>query len=344
VARLPEPGYQTGTTGSARRGNRGLGEANLKRKSTRDGLSHLATERSNAASADLDRKSALEIARIINAEDAKIASAVKRALPQVARAIDLIAAALSSGGRLIYVGTGTSGRIAALDAAECPPTFDTDPSLVQFVIAGGPKALGAAVEADEDSRTLGRKEIAKRKPRGNDVVVGVAASGRTPFTVAALRYARSHGAKTVAVTCNRNSELEKAAHVAIVAEVGPEVVAGSTRMKAGTAQKMILNMLTTGAMTRLGYVYGNLMVNVELKNEKLAERGVGILEQAAKLDRRHAGQLLSAAGHRVPVALVMAKAGVGARQAERALKKAGGHVRRAITAAKSVAGAQSSLE
>jgi len=263
-----------------------------------------------------------------------VAPAVKRVLPQIAKAIDLIAAALSSGGRLIYVGTGTSGRIAALDAAECPPTFDTDPSLVQFLIAGGPKALGTAVEADEDSRKLGRKEIAKRRPRRNDVVVGVAASGRTPFTVAALRYARAHGAKTVAVTCNRNSELERAAQVAIVAEVGPEVVAGSTRMKAGTAQKMILNMLTTGAMARLGYVYGNLMVNVHLKNEKLAERGVGILEQAAELDRRKARRLLAAAGNRVPVALVMAKAGVNAAQAVRALKKSGGHVRRAIILAK----------
>jgi N-acetylmuramic acid 6-phosphate etherase len=297
-------------------------------------IAGLNTERSNAASTDLDRKSALEIARIINSEDAKVAAAVRRALPHIAQAIDLIATALSRAGRLIYVGTGTSGRIAALDAAECPPTFDTDPQLVQFIIAGGPKALGAAVEADEDSRELGRKEIAKQEPSKNDVVVGVAASGRTPFTVAALRYARSKGAKTVAVTCNRNSELERAAHVAIVAEVGPEVVAGSTRMKAGTAQKMILNMLTTGAMARLGYVYGNLMVNLHLKNEKLAERGVSILEQAAELDRREARKILSAAGNRVPVALVMAKVGVNAVQAVRALKKSGGHVRRAIALAK----------
>ena len=303
-------------------------------KRNESNLRHLATEKINAASADLDRKTSLEIARIINREDAKVAAAVKRALPQIAEAIDFIAAALSNGGRLIYVGTGTSGRIAALDAAECPPTFDTDPKLVQFIIAGGPKALGAAIEADEDSRNLGRREMAKRKPEKNDVVVGVAASGRTPFTVAALRYARSHGAKTVAVACNRNSELERAAHVAIVAEVGPEVVAGSTRMKAGTAQKMILNMLTTGAMTRLGYVYGNLMVNVHLKNEKLAERGMGILEQTAELDQPQARKLLSAAGNRVPVALVMAKAEVNAVQAVRALKKSAGHVRKAITLAK----------
>ena len=297
-------------------------------------LRRLSTERTNPASANLDTKSALAIASIINREDARVSRAVKHALPQIAKAIDLIAAALSHGGRLIYVGTGTSGRIAALDAAECPPTFDTDPGLVQFIIAGGPKALGAAIEADEDSRTLGRKEMSRRKPRKHDVVVGVAASGRTPFTVAALEYARAHGAKTVAVTCNRNSQLEKAAYVAIIAEVGPEVIAGSTRMKAGTAQKMILNMLTTGAMTRLGYVYGNLMVNVHLKNEKLAERGVAILEKAAGVRRKQARELLVAAGNQVPVALVMAKSGVTAARAEAAMKESRGHVRKAIALAR----------
>ncbi|MGA8538030.1 MAG: N-acetylmuramic acid 6-phosphate etherase, partial [Terriglobales bacterium] len=247
-------------------------------------LRRLGTERANSASADLDRKSALEIARIINSEDAKVAAAVKRALRPIARAIDLIAAALRDGGRLIYVGTGTSGRIAALDAVECPPTFDVDPRMVQFIIAGGNKALSKAVEADEDSRELGRKAIARKKPTKKDVVVGIAASGRTPFTIAAVKYARARGAKTVAVVCNPNSPLGKAAHIAIVADVDAEVIAGSTRMKAGTAQKMILNMLTTGAMARLGYVYGNLMVNVGPKNEKLVERGVGILEKAVGLD------------------------------------------------------------
>ncbi|MGB8775000.1 MAG: N-acetylmuramic acid 6-phosphate etherase, partial [Terriglobales bacterium] len=287
----------------------------MKRKATSTELRRLGTEKTNSASADLDSKGALEIARIINSEDVKVASAVKRALPQVAQAIDWIAAALSEGGRLIYVGTGTSGRIAALDAVECPPTFDVDPRLVQFVIAGGSKALGAAVEADEDSRELGRQAIAKRRPTKKDVVVGIAASGRTPFTIAATRYARARGARTVAVVCNPKSPLGNAAHLAIVADVGAEVVAGSTRMKAGTAQKMILNMLSTGAMTRLGYVYGNLMVNVHPKNAKLAERGVGILEKAAGLNRRAARKLLAAAGGRVPVALVMAKAGVGRAQA-----------------------------
>ena len=293
-------------------------------------LQRLVTEKENVASTGLDSKASLEIARIINAEDAKVASAVAGSLPQIATVIDWIAAALSKGGRLIYVGTGTSGRIAALDAAECPPTFNTNPKMVQFVMAGGSKALAEAIEASEDSRSLGRREMAKRKPGRNDVVVGVAASGRTPFTIAALEYARSQGAKTVAVTCNCNSPLERAAHIAIVAEVGPEVVAGSTRMKAGTAQKMILNTLTTGAMTRLGYVYGNLMVNLHLKNEKLAERGISIVEKAAQVSRGEARKLLKAAHHSVPVALVMAKAGVTRVNAEKALRQSQGHVRNAI--------------
>ncbi len=302
----------------------------MSRKLRNENLRRLATEKPNQASIDFDRKSSLEIARIINAEDRKIAAAVGRSLPQIARAIDCIADALAQGGRLIYVGTGTSGRIAALDAAECPPTFNTPPKMVQFIIAGGPKALAEAVEASEDSRRLGRQAMAKRKPGKNDVVVGVAASGRTPFTIAALEYARARGARTIAVSCNRHSAIEKAADIAIVAEVGPEVVAGSTRMKAGTAQKMILNMLTTGAMTRLGYVYGNLMVNLRLKNVKLAERGIVILEEAARLRRAQARRLLAAARHSVPVALVMAKTGLDRGQAAAALKKTAGHVRKAV--------------
>ncbi len=297
-------------------------------------LRHLGTEKTNSASANLDRKSALEIARIINAEDGKVAAAVNRALPQIAQAIDAIADALSKGGRLIYVGTGTSGRIAALDAVECPPTFNVSPRLVQFIIAGGTKALAAAVEADEDSRELGRQSIATRKPTKKDVVVGIAASGRTPFTIAATEYARVFGAKTVAVVCNQNSPLGKAAHVAIVADVGAEVIAGSTRMKAGTAQKMILNMLSTGAMARLGYVYGNLMVNVSPKNKKLVVRGVSVVEKATGLNRATARKLLANAGGRVPVALVMAKAGVGRSRAASALKKSAGKVRAAIAAVK----------
>jgi N-acetylmuramic acid 6-phosphate etherase len=307
-----------------------------KRKTTPENLSGLATEQPNRASTDLDLKSAMDVARIINAEDAKVAAAVQRALPQIARAIDLIANALRRGGRLIYVGAGTSGRIAALDAAEVPPTFNADPESVQFVIAGGHTALAAAAEANEDSRELCEREIAKKKPRRKDVVVGIAASGRTPFTVAALDYAHKKGAKTIAITCNRNSPLEKAAHLAIVTEVGPEVISGSTRMKAGTAQKMVMNMLSSGAMTRLGLVYGNLMVNLNPKNSKLAERGVSILRRAAKVTRETAQRVLKEAGNSVPVALVMLQAEVDRQGAEQALESSRGHVRQAIAAARSL--------
>ncbi len=303
-------------------------------KPAKQNLSRLSTEQLNPASKNLDRKSALAIARIISAQDAKVAPAVRRALPQIARAIDLTAAALKRGGRLIYVGAGTSGRIAALDAVECPPTFNTDLRTVQFVIAGGNKALAKAVEADEDSRELGERAIAEKKPGKNDVVVGIAASGRTPFTTAAVQYARRHGAKTIALTCDRNSPLEQAAHMAIITSVGPEVISGSSRMKAGTAQKMVLNMLSSGAMTRLGYVYDGLMVNVHLKNKKLLERGIGILQHAAGVDRRSAQKALKAAGNNLPVALVMLKSGANRPEASQLLKSAGGNVRQAIASAR----------
>jgi N-acetylmuramic acid 6-phosphate etherase len=310
----------------------------LKRKKSRTStaLAGLSTEQLNPASRNLDLKTSLEIARIINAEDAKVAAAVKRALPQIARAIDLIAAALQRGGRLIYVGAGTSGRIAALDAAECPPTFNTDPKTVQYVIAGGAKALESAVEANEDSSKLGEREIARKKPGKNDVVVGIAASGRTPFTIAAVQYARRRGAKTIALTCNRDSQLAKAAHLAIVTEVGPEVIAGSSRMKAGTAQKMVLNMLSTGAMTRLGRVYGNLMVNVHPKNEKLVERGITILQKATGATRVRAAEMLQSSGNKVPLAIVMFHAEVSHADAKRALRAAKNNVRAAIAGARSL--------
>jgi N-acetylmuramic acid 6-phosphate etherase len=295
-----------------------------------DDLGKLGTERANPTAADFDALSAREIARVINAEDARVAPAVERVLPQIARAIDAIAQALAHGGRLIYVGAGTSGRIAALDASECPPTFNTDPRMVEYVIAGGARALSRATEISEDSPRLGRRDLAKKRPTKKDVVVGISASGRTPYTLGALEYARGRGATTVAVVGNAGSPMERAADVAIVVETGPEVVAGSTRMKAGTAQKLVLNMLTTGAMTRLGYVYGNLMVNVHLKNQKLVERGFAILARAAGLDREVAKKALKAAGNSVPVALVMWKAKVGRTEAKRRLAAAHGHVRKAI--------------
>ena len=292
----------------------------------------LRTEQPNQASHDLDRKSSLEIAHLINAEDATVAPAVTRALPQIARAIDQVAAALRRGGRLIYLGAGTSGRIAALDAVECQPTFNTD--RVHFIIAGGPKALASASEISEDDSKAGRQEMSRRKPTKNDVVIGIASSGRTPFTVSALAEARRRGAHTIALTCNPNSPLERAAHFAIVTPVGPEVLAGSSRMKAGTAHKMVLNIISTAAMTRLGYVYGNLMVNVAPRNEKLIQRAIGILEQATGADHESASQTLKASGNRTPVALVMLAAGVTRPKAIAALRRAKGNVRQAIAIAK----------
>ncbi len=301
----------------------------MKHKPASD-TAHLRTERPNPVSADLDTKSALEIVQIINGEDQKVAKAVKVVLPQVAKAVGAVEDAFRRGGRLIYVGTGTSGRLGALDSSECPPTFNTRPEQVQYLIAGGDEALGHAVEASEDSLDAGRTDMAKKRPGKKDVVVGLAASGRTPFTVSAVQYARSKGATTVGIVANPDSPLAKAAAIPIVIPVGPEVVAGSTRMKAGTMQKLVLNMITTGAFVRMGYVYDNLMVNLHLKNRKLVERGIGIVQQIMEMDRESAIDALKASDGSVPVALVMLQAGVPKKEAERRLKKSKGNVRKAI--------------
>jgi N-acetylmuramic acid 6-phosphate etherase len=279
--------------------------------------------------------SSLEIVRLINDEDATVATAVRRALPQVARAIDVVADGLRHGGRLIYVGAGTSGRLGALDASEIPPTFNTSPRTAQYIMAGGARALGASTEASEDDSNLAVQEMKKRRPGKHDVVLGIATSGRTPFTIAAVEYARRRGAHTIALTCNRDSPLERAADFAIVTEVGPEVLAGSSRMKAGTAHKMVLNMISTGVMARLGYVYGNLMVNVWTKNEKLVQRATRIVEQATGTDHETAARALKESGNRTPVAVVMLAAGVPKAKAAAALKKSKGHVRQAIAIARS---------
>ncbi|MGC9197638.1 MAG: N-acetylmuramic acid 6-phosphate etherase [Acidobacteriaceae bacterium] len=293
-------------------------------------LDNLSTERQNEASEGLDTKSAIEIARIINHEDAKVAAAVKRALPEIAAVIDTVARSLRDGGRLIYVGAGSSGRICALDASECPPTFSTAPQQVQYIMAGGPKALASASDVNEDQPELGQRDIARRRPTRKDVVMGVSASGRTPYVVGATEYARSCGAKTVAITCNPNSNLSKVAEITICAEVGPEILSGSTRMKASTAQKMILNMITTGAMTRLGYVYDNLMVNVHMKNAKLVERGIRVLMKVCGIDRETAIRTIKSAGKSIPIAVVMLKANVDKMEAVRRLQKSEGNVRLAI--------------
>jgi N-acetylmuramic acid 6-phosphate etherase len=293
-------------------------------------LEHLTTESQNEASQGFDTKSALEIARIINHEDGKIAAAVKKAIPEIAQVIDQVARSLRDGGRLIYVGAGSSGRIAALDSAECPATYSTAPGQVQYIMAGGPKALASSIEANEDSEEMGQRDIARRRPTRKDVVVGVSASGRTPYVVAAVAYARARGAHTAAVTCNQGTPLAEASDIVIVAEVGPEVVSGSTRMKAGTAQKMVLNTITTGTMARLGYVYENLMVNVHMQNSKLVERGICILMRACGITHAAAVETIKSAGRSVPVALVMLKAGVDKPEAVRRLAQSDGNVRLAI--------------
>lgn len=297
---------------------------------TNRNLRFLATERPNEASEGLDTKSSLEIARIINAEDAKVAAAVKRALPEIALAIDTVARCLRDGGRLIYVGAGSSGRIAALDSAECPATFSTQPAQVQYIMCGGPKALASAADVNEDSPEMGQRDIAKRRPSRKDIVIGISASGSTPYVVGAVEYARQRGAHTAAIICNRDARLADAADIAIVAEVGPEVISGSTRLKASSAQKMITNMITTGAMTRLGYVYDNLMVNVHMKNEKLVERGIGVLQRVTGVEREVAIRTIKSAGKSIPIAVVMLKANVDKMEAVRRLQKSDGNVRRAI--------------
>jgi len=304
-------------------------------RTTKSDLRQLPTEQILSAASNLDQLSSLEIVRLINDQDATVPAAVRRALPQIARAVDVVADGLSHGGRLIYVGAGTSGRLGALDASEIPPTFNTSPQTVQFIMAGGPRALGASTEASEDDTALAIREIKKRKPARHDIVLGIATSGRTPFTIAAVEYASSRGAHTIALTCNGDSPLERVSDFAIVTEVGPEVLAGSSRMKAGTAHKMVLNMISTGAMTRLGYVYCNLMVNVWTKNEKLIQRAIRILEQATGADHEAARRALEASGNRTPVAVVMLAAAATRSQAAAALKKSKGHVRQAIALAKS---------
>ncbi|MFP5235548.1 MAG: N-acetylmuramic acid 6-phosphate etherase [Acidobacteriota bacterium] len=292
-------------------------------------LKDLKTERRNPKTENLDEMSALEIVTTMNREDSLVPRAIRRVLPQVARAVEVVVERLGSGGRLFYVGAGTSGRIGALDASECAPTFGIPPSTVQCVIAGGEKALVRATESSEDSADQGRIDIAARKVGKKDVVVGIAASGYTPYTIGALKHARSKGAATIAVACNGGSDLASAAQISIEVDVGPEVLTGSSRLKAGTAQKMICNMISTAAMAKLGYVYSNLMINMRLKNRKLRERGLFILETLAEVDRETAQQALERANMDLSVALVMLKSKVSRAQAARLLRDARGNVRKA---------------
>ena len=303
----------------------------------RRSLNNLSTEQANPRSRRLDTKSALQIAGIINAEDAKVAAAVKPALPEIGKAIDLIVTALKNGGRLIYVGAGTSGRLAALDASELPPTFGTPTHMVQAVIAGGRRALTHAVEGAEDNRAQGAKDLAARGLNARDAVVGIAASGATPYVLGALDFAKRKGAVTIAVTSNPRTPITQAAQIGIVTRTGPEVITGSTRMKAGTAQKLVLNMLSTATMIRLGRVYGNWMIGVALTNRKLQARGLRILMEASGAGVFESTRTLRQSGHNLSAALIMLKTGASARQAKHLLRDTHGHVHNALKHTKNVA-------
>jgi N-acetylmuramic acid 6-phosphate etherase len=288
------------------------------------------TEQRNAESRNLDRMTALEIVRLMNREDRKVAVAVGREIPAIARAVDAIVSGIRKGGRLIYVGAGSSGRMGVLDAAECPPTFGTSPKQVQALIAGGRRAITRAVEGAEDSARNGERDLRAKKVARNDVVVGIAASGTTPYVLGALRFARGQGATTVAVTSNLRMPVGRLAKIVIAPEVGPEVLTGSTRLKAGTSQKMVLNMLSTAVMARLGRVYENLMIDMMLTNEKLGDRALRILAAASGKSVSAAEHALRAAGHDQRVGLVMLKRGVEAREAKRLITRAGGNLRGAL--------------
>lgn len=288
------------------------------------------TERANPASADLDRLSTRDLVDVMNREDATVARAVGNQAGAIAAAIDAIAARLEAGGRLVYAGAGTSGRLGVLDAAECPPTFSADPAQVRGIIAGGERALTVAVEGAEDSAQQGGLDLQSIDVGPRDAVVGITASGSTPYVLGALAFAREQGAVTIALACNAGSPLAAAADIAIEVVTGPEVLAGSTRLKAGTATKMVLNMLSTGAMVRLGKTYGNLMVDLQATNDKLRGRARRIVAAATGVDDASAARLLTEAGGEVKTAVVMHALGVTAGQARRRLEDAGGRLRQAL--------------
>ena len=293
-------------------------------------LHRIATEQRNPNTMNIDSLPTLDMIRLINREDHKVAEAVGLVTDQIARAVDVIADRLSKGGRLIYCGAGTSGRLGILDAVECPPTYSTDPEMVQGLMAGGYPAIFKAVEGAEDSKELGVADMKNISFSSGDVLVGIAASGRTPYVLGCMEYAKAVGAATVSVTCCPGSALDSFADIGIAPAPGPEVVTGSTRMKSGTAQKMVLNMLSTGAMIKLGKVYGNLMVDVKPSNEKLIRRCVTIVCTAAECDEATAIAALETCEYRPKIAIVMVLMGVGAEEAKALLRRADGRISGAL--------------
>ncbi len=296
-------------------------------------LDHLTTEAINPALADIDALDTQTRLRLMNREDARVAEAVALEIPQIARAAHLAARSLRAGGRLIYIGAGTSGRLGVLDASECPPTFGVPPGRVLGIIAGGPGAMFQAVEGAEDDPALGASAVIDADISENDTVVGVSASGRAPFVLGALRQAKKRGASVVALTNNRPSEIEAVAQVTIAPLVGPEVLAGSTRLKAGTAQKMVMNMLSTEAMIEVGKTYGNLMVDVQATNAKLRARAARIIAQITGLSLERAQTALQEADGSAKLAILMVQTGQTLEEARLALAQAGGFLRRALSSA-----------
>jgi N-acetylmuramic acid 6-phosphate etherase len=297
-------------------------------------LDLLLTEQANPASRDIDARSTREILKIINDEDQKVAGAVALEIDRIAAAVDGIVDLVRQGGRLFYIGAGTSGRLGVLDAAECPPTFHVPAELVQGIIAGGDAALARATEASEDDRATGKRELLERGFSAGDALVGIAASGRTPYVLGAVAAARELGALTVGISCTPDSELARAVKIAITPLVGPEVIAGSTRMKAGTATKLVLNMISTAAMIRLGYVFGNLMVNVQPKNSKLEDRARRIIAESAGVTHERAAELLRQSAGNVRVAILMSRLSLDRAAAEARLAAASGRLSEALRAAR----------
>lgn len=292
-------------------------------------FNRLLTETRNPDSTQIDEVSTEESLRIINRADQTIAESVESEIPQIAQAVDAIFARVRTGGKLFYIGAGTSGRLGVLDASECPPTFNVSPDLVQGIIAGGDIALRNAVERAEDNRAQGRADLIARRFSEKDSLVGIAASGRTPYVLGALQYAREMGALTIGLSCSPNSEIGRAAEIAITPLPGPEVITGSTRMRAGTATKLVLNMISTGLMIRLGYVYGNLMVNVKPTNKKLEDRACRIITEIAQVPYDEAEHLLQKAGN-VRVAILMHKLEIPREEAERRLAASNGSLKAAL--------------
>lgn len=289
-------------------------------------ISKIKTEQRNADTVDIDRVDTLELVQLMNAEDKKVAMAVEKVLPRIAEAIDLIYRQMCRGGRLVYCGSGTSGRLGALDAAECPPTFGADPEMVMAVIAGGPAAMTTAVEGAEDVFEGGERDLREIGFRKEDILVGIAASGRTPYVLGAMSYAHSLGASVIGVTCCPGSEVEAAADIGISPQPGPEVITGSTRLKSGTAQKMVLNMLSTGVMIQMGKVYSNLMVDVKATNQKLRARAATIVCSATGVTRERAVEALEKARYAAKTAIIMLLCNVGADEANELLAAKDGKI------------------